>query len=114
RALAAEAKGNAELALMFFKISKNLGRTVPATDHQQAPLTDPVMRLSERTKALSNNNRTVTVNPALNPTDALTEETIPPIGPVDTMPSGVVFDDAARPTSGDVASHRFSNAIYGS
>ncbi|WAR61004.1 hypothetical protein PtB15_13B255 [Puccinia triticina] len=88
RVLAAEAAGNAELALMFFKISENLGKAEPKPDRQHAPLTDPVKRLSERVGALSSSNRPVTTIPTPNPTDNQPGDAIPSIGPVDTMPSG--------------------------
>ncbi|OAV85402.1 hypothetical protein PTTG_04434 [Puccinia triticina 1-1 BBBD Race 1] len=102
RALAAEAAGNADLALMFFKISENLGKADPKPISKQAPLIDTVKRLPEKVGALSSSNKLLALIPTPNPTDTQTADTIPTIGPVDTMPSGVVFDDAARPTSGDV------------
>ncbi|WAR55890.1 hypothetical protein PtB15_6B634 [Puccinia triticina] len=80
----------------------NLQGAANLVDHDEIELLNPrqpltqgaevqskvsLMRLPEKVGALSSSNKLLALIPTPNPTDTQTADTIPTIGPVDTMPS---------------------------
>ncbi|OAV90023.1 hypothetical protein PTTG_05131 [Puccinia triticina 1-1 BBBD Race 1] len=98
RALAAEDAGDLDWAARFFNIAEGLGKpgTNPAKTTERQQPTKPPTPTTTSSQLLK--------VPTVNQADDRAWGPLPSIGPADTMPGGIIFNDAARPASHDLRS----------